>query len=272
MKNSLVVISHPRSGSTYFGSLLKQFKELKVYLEVFHFDQEVVEQHMFGDWGKVRARLLARGVCTGDCFPGYKEDPSAFLNELTALNEGKTVSFKVFPGHLSHSALDTCLNGNGVFFLYRNIVDAHISNEIARQTGKYANFDTSQEKITFKLDEFLLFARGISKHFRNALSVCETRGITPVLVNYKETLNEGFLSKLKNQLEITLDRPLTVSEGSNTITKRQDTRTAATDKVMNPDEMIELLDSRQINLLNADILEARNADELTSRLENFVLD
>jgi len=241
MQKSLVIISFPRSGSTYFCSLLKQIRELQVYLELFHFDKEVVVQHMEGDWSRVESRLLERGYSGERLFPDYKEDPTIFLEELNRLNKEKSISYKVFPSHLSQSALEKCIAGNAVIFLYRNIVDSYISREIAKRTGMYANHDSSNEKITFDRNEFLSFGREVTTHFETAALLCDRNDIKPKLIKFNETLKDGFLASLVDGAQGLLARPLRLQEKASVLPVRQDRRENPADKVHNPEEMLAVL-------------------------------
>lgn len=242
MDKSIVLISFPRSGSTYFCFLLEKIEQLKVYLEIFHFDEPVVSQHMFGDWEPIIERLVAEGVLPENYFLAYKQDPKPFLNELKKANPNKNVVYKVFPGHLSPDALRTCIQENVVLFLYRDILDAHISNEIAAKTGKYGNYDTTKEKVVFTSDGFKAFGRRVRNYFADARSLCASCNSSPILVTYGQATAEGFVGRIVPWLQESLDRQISQPDSETVTTmKRQDRRSLPEDKVSNPEEMNDAL-------------------------------
>lgn len=241
MPTRIVIASYPRSGSTYLCSKLARLNAVKMYLEIFHFSEDVVRQHMSGDWERIKERLVDSGWSGESFFSEYKARPDKFLEALERMNTPKVVAFKVFPGHLDADGLAQCLDDSIPVILYRDIVDAYISDEIAARTKKYGNHDTSSELVSFDCERFLVFGRRVARHLAYVMENCAAKSIDPMLVTYDEIVDPEFVDIMRDRIGVRLGWDPGVTNENVDEPKRQDRRSSRTDKVMNPGEMEEHL-------------------------------
>jgi LPS sulfotransferase NodH len=258
--------AHARSGSTYLCKLLEQVQEFRVYYEIFHFNMEVIEYHLHGDFQKIAAEM---GLPTD---PGLArmqllERHRDYLAALARLNAGKVLAFKVFPGHLPLIRLENFTRESSlVLLLHRNLLQSYISNLIVKKTDRWANFDTSLEKVHFEQAGFVQHVAHVTK-FNQAVDSLARRQCKKILhVHYEELLKrKGYQDTLLSEIETCLRQPMSVGSQAGRW-DRQDKRSLASEKVSNPEELTAFL--RQFDLLELDEAEKSVPNERYFRLLN----
>jgi hypothetical protein len=253
------VVSHPRSGSTFFIMELGKLCGLSTMMEIFHNDEAVIDQHLGAISGLVKNRLSP----LHDTFrQSFLTDPIQYLAVVQEEARAEALVFKIFPSHLPEEKLSEVLRRSHLtIFLMRNVLHSYISNEAAKKVGRYANVDTSEVKVTFSHSAFVWWIQFITAHFENAFfAVCsEKRSF--IVVNYEEFRDDPerlkwfqkiLLQKLDVKLELeTLDSPSLM---------KQDKRTSALEKVSNPDKMLSFLRENGLEYLIDENVPVRYSD------------
>jgi LPS sulfotransferase NodH len=251
MKEGHIFIgAHARSGSTYLCRLLGQIAAIKAYREVFHQRHGMIKRHLEGDYARVahRLRLSEVGEVAREQIAG---DPQAFIDALADLNPGQIIAFKVFPGHLSGAGLQQALRGARlVLLLERNLLHAHISSRIAMKTNRWGGHDTSTVKTRFHPDKFRQYCARITQYQNRVSDLADRLQVPITRLQYETMVDErSVLADLAAQLGRLLDCRLTVKRRPHD-SRKQDRRVLASEKVTNPEELLEFLNRNDLSALN----------------------
>jgi hypothetical protein len=255
-----IIVSHPRSGSTFLANNLRQFEEFNCVMEPFHQHPAVVTQHIiggFGDSGRNYLRMLEDENL--DLHLYSHEHVLRYLEDLKGLCSKPYLVLKLFPGHLPFNALQLLLKTvDGVIFLNRNVVHSYISNQIAKENNVYGGKDTSNEQPEFSTSGFVWWNNYLSDFMLKVEDFVFKSQIANIRLSYESLLQANnatdFLKSRMNAFGLELN--IVANTKTN---KRQDNRTLASDKVLNPEFMMDYLRSIGLDYLNdvrasADIL------------------
>ncbi len=254
--NYIFIGAHARSGSTFLCKLLNQINEIKVYYEIFHFHQSVIEQHLFGDYQEIASQLSLPedpGKARSELVLRHQE----FLEILSRLNKDKPLAFKVFPNHIPDKHLSEIIEKSTmVILLRRNLLHSYISDVISMKTNKWGGVDTSLEKALFSQNDFHRHIKKILISQRKLTRLAE-KATKPILtLNYENLIQKPEpLNQIMPMLSEKVGIQLSVSIDKLRIQK-QDSRKLASEKVSNPSEMLsflrkvglDALDNGQLNI------------------------
>jgi len=252
----ILIAAHARSGSTYLCRLLEQIRQIKVYFEIFHFQLDVIEQHLKGDYRRI-AEILDLSEDPAVARPQIVDQAAKYIQTLAQLNPERTLAFKVFPGHLPANKLKPILCGAELLILLRrNSLHSYISNLIATKTNHWGWHDTSENKVQFDPAKFDQHRGNISGFNNFVRDVAESEGVKFLTLDY-ETLAYGDLlpTAMADVLSAQLDKVFTCAPREHT-SRKQDKRVDALQKVSNPPDMLKHLRKRDLERL----LDGRNPD------------
>ena len=240
MKTDLVMASHPRSGSTFVMDVLHNFANLRVYLEIFHQGEDTIKMHLGDDWPRVRDAL---GLPEDGFRTGLVAHKARYLDVLRGLNPGKFLTYKIFPGHLpADGVVDVLQPAKALVVLRRNILESHISNEIATMIGRWGGVDTSSYQVEFDAARFLAFGRSVFRFLDQAIETANRLGVPVVELDYLDFAGSpDLLGVAREKLGAVVE--LGEAGGEPKVRPRkQDSRADLTAKVTNPDMLVRELD------------------------------
>lgn len=240
MNRKFVVIAHARSGSTLLCQKLDTLTNARVYLEIFHQNMPVIEHHL----GDSKAQVLEHySPLEGQVLrQKLTAEPLNLLKYLTELNPDKDLFYKIFPDHLKVPELQQVISeSSGCISLQRNLLHSHLSNQIAQNTNHWANVDTSQHLVEFNPQDFIRHIRHVSAFYNHAESCAQQEGIPFIELAYEKVADESIVQPSLCQIleefgVLTQDIP-----PPEVGLQRQDKRKLATDKVSNPELLLEVL-------------------------------
>ena len=244
MNRIFPVIAHARSGSTLLCRQLEAVADGRVYMEIFHQNPDVIRNHLHDSADRLFARFAPlEGSALRERLAARPLDMLAALSDL---DDGRDLFFKVFPGHLQAPQMREVLEHSaGVIVLHRNLLHSFISSRIARQIRKWTTVDTSGRKITFDPEDFIGHLRQVTGFYARVEADLR-KADTPSSNVFYETLadpanGESTLRDALSGLPVALRVAATGANRPDL--KRQDSRPRASDKVDNPGELLDFLES-----------------------------
>lgn len=250
MSRTFILIAHARTGSTFICQKLGDLAEADVYFELFHNDLEQTRRFL-GDnadavWEKFEP--LAGGNLRGY----LAAHPLELLDFLDQRITQRDRIFKLFPNHLNSDNVQAVLEQSaGVMMLHRNLLHSFLSHEIAMQTQKWVNDNTSDQKVTFDPKRFAGYIRFITAFYNRVGMILEAKNIPHTDILYEDVITrpdlfEDTLAAALTEVGATLAS--TRTEGATL--RRQDNRPLASAKVSNPDEMLGFLKALGLETAN----------------------
>lgn len=263
MRKQIFIAAHARSGSTYLCQLLSCFKDIKVYLEIFHYSLDQIASYL-GDDSRVLLNFSDGSLSKQDVRNNLVFNCKQYLDVLKNANHNKMFAFKVFPEQLPPLQLkEVLLESKLVLLLRRNILHSYISTVIANNISLWGGVDTSEFKITFNKFDFEQHLRNVFLYYESIYSACENNRLSLTAIDY-ESLDQSdnsefFLSRLSDILFDNFGKRFEYFGGNSRAT-RQDNRKFASDKVCNADEMLDYLKKNDLEMLNNSDLSYLNID------------
>jgi hypothetical protein len=220
-------------------------------MEPFHQNDSVVAQHIKGGFAeRGRGYLSALEEENIDLQKYSHEHVLKYLDELKSLCSKPYLVLKIFPGHLNFEALQLILKaGDGVIFLNRNVVHSYISNEISKANNVYSGKNTSDEKPEFKTSGFVWWNNYISDFMLRVEDFVFSSQIKNIRLFYESLLQTDNPSDFLESRMKAFGLDLNIVDNKKTNT-RQDSRTLASNKVLNPELMMEYLRCIGLDYLN----------------------
>ncbi len=246
MGKMIFIAAHPRSGSSYFCRLLGDVLGTQVYLEIFHPQHSVIVQHLRGKYPEIAEKLqLPTNELQARHHLTHRN--REYLLALQQLNPDKTLAFKVFPGHLGKQALEQVLGrSQEIVILRRNLLHSYLSDVIAGRLQKWANADTSAEKVVFSSQNYAAHVDRTLRYYEDVAAFANSNKISLKLIDYEAIIAADNPAGLVAR---TLDLPSPVKDKKQPDT-RQDKRSIASEKVINAAEMLDFLESQGLALLD----------------------
>lgn len=246
MAKTIFIAAHPRSGSSYFCRLLGDVLGTQVYLEIFHQQHSVIVQHLRGRYPEIAQKLqLPTNEIQARQLLVHRN--REYLTALQQLAPDNVLAFKVFPGHLGKQPLEQVLGrSQQIVVLRRNLLHSYISDVIAGRLQKWANTDTTAEKIEFSSHTFLAHVQRTNRYYEEVAAFAKVNAIDLKTMNYEEIIAAEKPAEL---LASTLHLPTPATNKKHPDT-RQDKRSIASEKVTNAVEMLTFLESQGLALLN----------------------
>ena len=242
MAQFYIVLAHARSGSTLLCEKLASLTSEHVYLEIFHHNIDVIKQHLKEDANAVLNRISEdHDQALRD---RIAENPLQLLDAVSAVKgDSKSIFFKVFPGHLGPERLAQVLGQcSGTLILFRNLLHSFLSNQIATRNNKWANFDTSESLTRFDPEAFLVHVKSVSAFYKHAEGLVRATALSHAHIHYEELAKPGETDRVLTSALNRINVPVIRNDAAPGI-MRQDKRSLATDKVSNPDELLDYLRS-----------------------------
>ena len=266
-KGYFLIVSYPRSGSSFLSALVEELSPIKVYLEIFHDQLSVIRQTL----GPDADHVLHHDTPDSEQHRPIVQEPMPYLARIDAVNADTGFFFKVFWHHLPPNSIRQVVEGsNGAIFLYRNLVHSFISDEIAIKRMSWGGDVTSSDLIVFDKQKFLFLARAILEHQKVARDIAMAANIPIVDCWYDEIAEpgegEGKVLQMMDHLGMERRADAEQTSPARLRPTRQDGRRLASDKVSNKDELLATL--RELGIEHADDDYARiDVDALLTRLQ-----
>jgi len=258
--NSIFIAAHARSGSTFLCRLMEKIKEVRVYLEIFHYHYDIIDYHLQGDLSVISEKMSLpadKKKARSELVFRYLE----FVGLLEQINPGKVIAFKVFPKHLPDKVLADFVRENRfIVLLRRNLLHSYISDVISVKIQEWGTVDTSQEKIEFSPTDFAAHVRGVMNYYRKINLLSEKSRQKLVTLDY-ETLTTSIdpVQLISSMLSDCLGFGVETNTGTVEIS-RQDKRTRASDKVLNVGEMTDYLERFGLSILDDGLVNCTDTD------------
>jgi len=191
------LFSHPRTGTNYLHSVLRQWPGVVALGEVFH------ENEAFG----LRpAHLAALAGPAGRSFAGaadpalvawVRDNPAKAITTLArmARNNGRdALYFKVFPGQWPNGlAADlpalARLPGFTPVVLQRRMLDVYVSYCKVARINQYKTADTTDVPIRLWADAFEIWANESRAWYREVMSLLEAAGTPALHASYERDVD-----------------------------------------------------------------------------------
>jgi len=240
---TILIAAHARSGSTYLCHLLRNIVGIKVYLELFHFHLQQIEEHLDGDYSAVAEAMSLTGD-SSEMRSQLVRGHSDYIKTLKGINPGKTIAFKVFPKHLPEPHLNgTIGQADSIVVLRRNLLQSYISNVIANDLKRWGGVDTSQQKIKFSSTDFIKHVEEITGFYDSVEACAKEQAVNVARFDYEQLAAAAnpftlICSELSDSLKCDV-----TGDYEGVKISRQDKRTKATQKVSNDTEMLDFLSS-----------------------------
>ena len=214
MSKVFTIISHYRSGTSYFCQLIKKnFENVNMNFEIYSSPYQI---NIFTR-RKVEAEL---GFANEELRNYAKEFPLDYLDCIINHNSKSqnVTGFKLFHNHLDWEKAEMVIKRTDfVIFLHRNFLDIYISFIKARLIGKFARVDTSNTKIQFDSKEFEEIENNYNTWMQKTRALVEKQNIPFVNIHYSTFHKMDFDEKidfLKTLLESKLQLPIIIGNSS----------------------------------------------------------
>lgn len=198
--NKFILLSHPRSGTTYFAS-----KILKVHPDIICLD-EIFNRKK----GKEIHNTLEKKYSIKPYYdPSYKGDRIAFIenyyNKLAKYYDVNNVGFKLFHSQLGPGLINTKLINTYKIILLRrmNMGKAAISWEIGVNTKQWGLKDKKDlPEIEINPEKIYEFINFYTRKLNTTENLLIKRNIPYLLLYYENLFTQQTLSKVGNYLNL----------------------------------------------------------------------
>lgn len=241
MSRTFIVIAHARTGSTFICQQLGDLADARVYFELFHNDLEQTRRFLGENADPVWDRF--QPLAAGNLRDYLADHPLDLLNFLSERTYPDEQIFKLFPNHLNPDNVRAVLeHSSGVLMLHRNLLHSFLSHEIAMQTQKWVNDNTSDHKVAFDTKRFTGYIRFITGFYARVETILNQAGIAHTDILYEDVLTHP--ERIETKLALALagvGATLRTQRPDTAKLRRQDSRPLASEKVSNPDELLDFL-------------------------------
>lgn len=263
MKKSLLMVSHPRSGSTFLMRSLQNKYNVRALYEIFHTYENIVLQHIEQGLGEVQKKALEDNVLMS--YDGVQDfsrkKPILYLDTIKIFLEQEHLLYKIFPGHIKteKNLEDLVLDSSAIVFLRRNVLHSYISNKVAEKVGTYANVDTSDIKIEFVKSEFVYWNNHIQDFFNKVEGIVASKNLSCCYLNYEEVVkNSDAYNLTMENIASHFGSIERFDKVSKLDLKKQDARLLAQHKVSNPESMLKQLSDMKLDYLDSSLNSVQN--------------
>lgn len=208
MKNNIIILSQPRTGSSLLCEIFHCFKQTRVLYELFNEGKDRKSPML--------AQFERKFICREEDY----SDGETF-NKFIQVNPIKTISrlervipnlFRVFKIHLVDAQdwnIDFLFeNPNNDFILLhrRNKLEQYVSDKLASMTGAFSIHDelngisSRSTTLEFNLKDYRRFLNGNEWLYEKYISKLKSRGIDYLEVFYEDSLenyNENFITTIQ---------------------------------------------------------------------------
>ncbi len=272
----IILVSHPRSGSSYVNRLLGNFDKINIVMEPFHQYEDVSTAHVRAILSNKYADFISHLKHLNTSLYEYAHNkPKEFIELIGDHTECEYLALKIFPDHLSDEKLEALLASSSVvIFLRRNPLHSYISSRIANQFEIWGGKDTSKIKVSIDEESYIKWNNRNWSFLEKAKTIVKQHELEYFDLKYETLLDPdkaikhiGYLLKAHH---INAQPKSNLAMGS----KKQDQRESALDKVSNIDELHQLTKKFKIERLidgsePVTAYEELTADK-TSRFKTFL--
>jgi hypothetical protein len=242
------VISYPRTGSSLLLEMIGCYK-ITALLEIFHANPLVAKKHL------ARDPLLQStpGFIEGYTREVAARDPVALIDTITQIkSESNALMFKIFPGHLPAQAMAQVIAKSDILLIHsRNRIHSFISDVIATRLGSWARTATDTHYVDFCSRSFIFYSRHVHDFLTSAISLAIDSSTPIAFSNYEMLIEPSSRKSAANAISaMLLGSKHVATSSSGRLPRRQDNRLLASQKVTNPDQLLDFLGQR--NLLALD--------------------
>lgn len=213
--DTLAIISMPRSGSNYVCQLLNSHPDVYSHFEIFHREKVYFRdpEQTASDLNKV----LSTGFRNYDdpTFVQFAHDQSERLIEaLRILGNGRLLSFKVFPRHLSRKRFRELVISDrriAKILLKRDYLSSYVSRKKAMKMKKWTTMDTSAIRVSLDPHEFQDYVRDNNYWFDTSEHLLKASGQKYALLDYDELMSiDSERARLAHMVDIIRTTGLTL--------------------------------------------------------------
>ncbi len=213
---TVLLVSFPRSGTSWLGSVLENFgAPFTYYGELFACLSEapglgIIAKNYRGFTIRyLRAFLAQRRQWRLLSFEDFGLSSTRVL-QIMGQQAGVNV-VKVFPRHVADSQLEALLRtfSPHVVFLRRNHLDRFTSIERAKQTGTWQNAQYGGVDVAIDQSELQRVSSEAQAWYREQKALCLSLGLTVTDVAYEDLLDD---KNLRTLLETLADGHITISD------------------------------------------------------------
>jgi hypothetical protein len=218
-------------------------------LEIFHTNPVVARNHLAAD----EALKSTPSFINTYTREAATQEPLALLDTIARIKqERNAIVFKIFPDHLpGHALAEVIAKSDELLIHTRNRIHSYISDVIATRLASWSHISTSDQYIDFSPDSFRHYSRHVHKFLSSALELAIDSKKAISFSSYEALMEDSARESIVHTL-------LTALLGSNHLgthtadwlPTRQDTRPLASDKVTNPDTLLEFLEEQNVNALD----------------------
>lgn len=207
----LALISIARSGSTFLCELLHHHPEIYSCREIFH--RKTVHCREPARTASHLNKLCSTSF-SGAADPAFVEFTHTrslqFLAALRSLADGRVLSFKVFPNHLTRRQLRNLLISDRrvVKLLFkRDLLAAYVSRKKALSTNVWARLDTTEIRVSLDANEFRDYVKRTTYWFDSVEYLLKASGQKYATIHYENLVSivgdNARLAYIVDQLRLT---------------------------------------------------------------------
>jgi len=164
-----VIISYPRTGSTYLVKVLNSCSNIICHSEIFHTDYKSFSRSFLDNSVLPKLDLfdkIKKLDVIEKLFKLRNTKPLKFLDHIFSTN-ADAVGFKIFPGQndriLEYLIRDTSVRK--IILNRKNLVRSYVSEQLAMESGRWDRYKNEQislpTKVNISIDEFERYVNSI---------------------------------------------------------------------------------------------------------------
>lgn len=207
---NFVIISYPRTGSTFLTIKLHSSHNLKCYSELFHKKKEAFNRSFYEEdfTLEVKKWYGSKTMTLGDLLNLRTKNFSSFLN-LVFSSSNNPVGFKIFPGQHTE-AMEGLINDDKVkkiFLVREDMLRNFVSYKLAMTTGKWdrvAGQEAELQEVTIDSNEFLTYADSKLGAIEEIEKRCIELGQETLRLSYEEITTELPIDRIGDFLNVDL--------------------------------------------------------------------
>lgn len=257
-----VFLAYRRTGSNYLMKMLDSFDDIEFFGEVFHWDTVWIPIERKKDYVKWLKENKNVSIDIGEKAFEDKElvtlnhkHPQYFLDFLSQTTSKKYAGFKIFPEHLSFEKLkNNILSKKNItkIILKRNLLDVYVSDKTLAISKQSQGYTTDHIKIKIDCQEFYDWYLKHQTHYMRLQEYLISDN-----QEWKELAYEDIHQYSSDSEKATFVHSWLVQQGfdvnkkmsKTNLTKKQDRRQNAFNRVENPEEWMQFLEKKDLHFL-----------------------
>lgn len=191
-KKVITIVSVARSGTSYFCTFLREaFANINVNGELFGKERCSVDNLILKKLGNCYCDINET-----DNFDTIKkkirkqidvDNPLDLIEKIKGIVNKDIIVFKVLASQLKYQKIRELITASDfVIFLVRNKVDMFISTQKAQTVGKYRGVDTTEIKIDFCINSYIMLRKKIITYFDKMISFAKDTNKQYIVIAYED--------------------------------------------------------------------------------------